>query len=715
MSPHHQALQIRERMFSTASSVGESSVTRGVATAFLKVLMERGYELTPAARLTESDASVAFVNATITPHKQSLARGDRIGALCHYQPCFRAHGEKPWLFAFGMIGLLADVECTEDLERIADDTHVATLAALGNPSPDRLHVLVDARDEDLRDAVGKAAAAHGGTLHVLTNSTVGTRWKYGEDSPLRGRGITYYYRRPDIGCDTDCPPDCGCPRWQPLSNLIVVTNGERQYAEVGFGVEVTAAIPYGPNAFSLPELASRVDMATAAGLPAESAADVVNLFRGVAMLVEDGVRLTGKGPGSVARKFVLRLLDLLDRALGVEGGEQLMTRFGATRQLLEVLRAERERRERAMAGNLRSALVLLDRKPHTTDSELRATYGVSADQAQRLRSTRRRPPRLTEGDTITVISPSWRGGAVFPDRAARGVADLSARTGLMVVTPPGPDRDPASRTARAQEFNDALRDPSTQGMLWMTGGLAAAELLPLIDYETFGACPKVLCGYSDATVLHHALYTRTGATTFYGPALLSQFAENGGTPELTMRSFTDLTMGGWSGRYPSAVEVIEEFVDWAEPVRTRNAVHARPRTVLRAGVAQGPLLPGCLPSALQLLGTPWLPDYSGHVLALELSDDNGYGPGHASRDLWQLHHAGLLEGISGLVLGRPRLWSDEQRAQLDRIVLDVCHGSSFPIVTEFEFGHTDPVLTLPTGVPVELLGDQLFLLEPAVR
>ncbi|WP_143568839.1 MULTISPECIES: S66 family peptidase [Streptomyces] len=715
-TPSQTQQAIRQRMFATASSVGGSPATRGVATAFLDALTERGYELTPAARLTEADSSVTFVNATITPHKQALARGGRIGSICHYQPCFRAHGEHPWLFAFGMVGLLADVEGPDDLDRIAEDTHLATLAALGHPPVDRLHILIDSRDTDLQDSVGRAAALHGGVLHVLPDSTVGTRWTYGSDSPLTGRGITYYYRRPDVGCEPQCRPDCRCPRWQPLSNLIVVHNGERRYAEVGFGTEVTAAIPYGPNAFSLPEIADRVAMATGAGLADDAAADAVNLFRAVTMLVEDGARLSGKGPGSVVRKFVLRLLDLLDGTLGVEGGERLLARFGATRQLFDVLTAERRRREAAMADNLRAALFMLDRNPGTTDAELRSTYGVSEGQAHRLRQTRLRPPRLKAGDGVTVVSPSWRGGEVFPQRAARGAADLTARTGLRVsISSVKPGLCPESRAGRAEEFNRAVQDPATRAILWMIGGLTASELLPLIDYEAFGARPKVLCGYSDATVLHHALYARTGATTFYGPALLSQFAENGGTPELTMDSFAELTMRGWTGRFPTASEVIEEFVDWADDSRPRRAVPALPRKALRPGLAQGPLLAGCVPSALQLLGTPWLPDYRGHVLAFEFTDDNGYGPGQAARDLWQLRHAGLLDGVEGLVLGRPRGWSDAQREQLERIVLDVCHGTAFPIVTEFEFGHTDPVLTLPTGVPVELDNTTLTLLEPSVR
>jgi muramoyltetrapeptide carboxypeptidase LdcA involved in peptidoglycan recycling len=532
---------------------------------------------------------------------------------------------------------------------------------------------------------------------------------------MSGRGITYYYRRPDVGCATECRPDCRCARWQPLSNFILVQSGTRRYAEVGFGVEITAAIPFGPDSYSLPEIAGRVAAARGAGLGEQQAYDLVNLYRGLALLVESGARPAGKGPGSIVRKHLLRLLELL-APLTPAAHDALLEHLGASAEFRATADAEAERRARTMARNLKAAASALGRRPDLPDEDIRATYGLTAEQVHELRQERLRPRRLRKGDLVTVVSPSWAGAAVFPERAARGARDLAERTGLRVAAaPPVPGRAPGSRQARAEEFNAALRDPEVRGVLWMIGGLTAAELLDLIDHEAFAADPKVLCGYSDATVLHHALYARTGITTFYGPAVLSEFAETGGAPDYTLRSFTDVTMNGWSGEYPRSAEVFDEFVDWAGDDRARTSEAARPRTVLRPGTGQGPLLAGCVPSALQLLGTPWMPDWSGHVVALEFTNDDGYGPSHAARDLWQLRHAGVLDAVNGLVLGRPRQWSAGQREDLDRILLEVCHGLAFPVVTEFEFGHTDPVLTLPVGVPAELAGDGLRLLEPAVR
>lgn len=700
-------------LFDTSSSVAESEATRATVVDFLTVLTDRGYRLTPPVPVGEGDETVHFVNASSTPFKRAVADQERIGRICHYQPCFRAHGERPWLFAFGMTGLLADLDDVADLERVAEDSHLATLAGVPDHRADRLHVLVDERDEDLVDVVATAASRHGGTLHVVADPQVSTRWEYGAGYPQRGRGITYYYRRPAVGCDVECRPDCACDRWQPLSNLIVIESGERQYAEVGFGVEITAAIPHGANAFALPEIDTRVLAAMDAGLEPGAAADAVNLFRGVALLEESGVEPAAKGAGSVARTFQGRLLDLL--AAG-EDRQALLEAWGATSSLRTRLEDEHVRRTTLRESNVRAATRALRRSPATTEAQLRETFGLSEDQLRELRPRHRLPRRLEPGGTVAVVSPSWQGADIFPERARRGMADLASWSGMQVSEAPfDHGLVPGSREARADQLNRALRDPGVDAVVWMIGGVAASQLLDLVDYEAFASGPKVLCGYSDATVLHHALYARTGVVTFYGPAVLSEFAETGGTLDFTRESFLDVVARGWSGAFPRSGEVYDEFVEWGGDDRARVAEAAPARTVLRPGTGSGPLLAGCLQSSLQLIGTPWQPDYASHVLALELADDGAYGPAQAARDLWQLQQAGLLDDLEGLVLGRPRLWSEQDRLALDAVVREVCHATTFPIVTEFEFGHTDPVLTLPVGHLVQLSDDELTMSEPAVR
>ncbi|WP_052299172.1 hypothetical protein [Thermaerobacter marianensis] len=55
---------------------------------------------------------------------------------------------------------------------------------------------------------------------------------------------------------------------------------------------------------------------------------------------------------------------------------------------------------------------------------------------------------------------------------------------------------------------------------------------------------------------------------------------------------------------------------------------------------------------------------------------------------------------------------------LDEIVLRAVRGYDFPVAADFDFGHTDPMFTLPLGVRARLEAApaqaRLFLLEAAV-
>ena len=75
---------------------------------------------------------------------------------------------------------------------------------------------------------------------------------------------------------------------------------------------------------------------------------------------------------------------------------------------------------------------------------------------------------------------------------------------------------------------------------------------------------------------------------------------------------------------------------------------------------------------------------------------------------------------AGLLVGRARGYSDEAKAALDEMIVDTVvrqfGATHLTIVTNMDFGHTDPQLILPLGVLAELdPSEQSFrLLEPAV-
>ncbi len=65
--------------------------------------------------------------------------------------------------------------------------------------------------------------------------------------------------------------------------------------------------------------------------------------------------------------------------------------------------------------------------------------------------------------------------------------------------------------------------------------------------------------------------------------------------------------------------------------------------------------------------------------------------------LMDYENMGVLHDISGLLVGRPTGYSPSQKQELDQVLLERTKQFDFPIVTNMDFGHTAPQLTLPIG------------------
>lgn len=46
-----------------------------------------------------------------------------------------------------------------------------------------------------------------------------------------------------------------------------------------------------------------------------------------------------------------------------------------------------------------------------------------------------------------------------------------------------------------------------------------------LEYSLIRSHPKIFCGYSDITLLHHAIFTHLSLQTFYGPIAVAEFGQ----------------------------------------------------------------------------------------------------------------------------------------------------------------------------------------------
>ena len=186
------------------------------------------------------------------------------------------------------------------------------------------------------------------------------------------------------------------------------------------------------------------------------------------------------------------------------------------------------------------------------------------------------PQALLPRDTIAFISPSSRLNRLFPTRIYRA-KDALEKLGFRVKIFFDEKLTKNFHEAvlqRCSEIHNAFADPEVKAIVCTIGGLSSNELLPHLDYSLIKANPKIFCGYSDITVLHHAFFTQAGLQTFYGPAAITQFGEFPKTLDFTLSHFLKVlqSTGKPIGALPRSIEWTEEFRDW---MNGDDAVRAR--------------------------------------------------------------------------------------------------------------------------------------------
>ena len=107
---------------------------------------------------------------------------------------------------------------------------------------------------------------------------------------------------------------------------------------------------------------------------------------------------------------------------------------------------------------------------------------------------------------------------------------------------------------------------------------------------------------------------------------------------------------------------------------------------------------------LGIWGTPFMPEIrEGDILFIE---DSLLDAADQERSFAHLKLAGVFDQIGGLILGKHERFDDQGTGRrVCDILTEVIGPVNFPVLADFDCGHTHPMLTLPIGVPAELDAD----------
>lgn len=329
-----------------------------------------------------------------------------------------------------------------------------------------------------------------------------------------------------------------------------------------------------------------------------------------------------------------------------------------------------------------------------------------------------RPPRLKAGGKVRVVAPAGSMRSLPDAAVAHGIRNLE-KLGLNVEFSPQATCDHMGMAGtpeeRAEALADAFTDPTVDAVMCAWGGWNSNDLLPHLDPDALRVSPKPFIGYSDVTVLNSYLLSSAGLVSFQGPAFVT-FVHTFLMP-LEVECFRRVVM---AGEAPLRLQPSPTYVDdpyyYMHP--EEEVVEKRsPRwRVMRGGVARGVLMGGHLESLLALSGTSYWPDFEDSLLFLEV--DEAGGPSlRVLRGLRHLEQLGVFDMVRGVLLGRTPEAAGLTRGQgLPELAMAVVGGRDIPVVAEMDFGHTNPIMTLPVGVEAEVDARKkaLTLLEPGV-
>ena len=343
-----------------------------------------------------------------------------------------------------------------------------------------------------------------------------------------------------------------------------------------------------------------------------------------------------------------------------------------------------------------------------------------------------KPQKLQPGDKIATVSLSWGGPGTIPHRYQAGKQQLQDEFGLIVVEMPHTLKDEGwlhrNPQARAEDLMAAFADPTIKGIISTIGGDDSIRLLPYLDLDVIRANPKIFVGYSDTTISHLACY-KAGLVTFYGPAIMAGFAENGGMFSYMVESVRKTLFSsepiGVIAPNPDGWTV--EMLDWADPANQTRRRQLNPSTGWRflqgRSVSQGHLIGGCFEVLDWLRGTEFWPELDvsqDGILFLETSED-APSPEVVKYGLRAYAALGILHRLSGILFARPGGQTPpEDFAEYDRVLLQVVVEeaglSDLPLITGMDFGHTDPMFVLPYGIQAEIDcdGQRFEIVESAV-
>lgn len=280
-----------------------------------------------------------------------------------------------------------------------------------------------------------------------------------------------------------------------------------------------------------------------------------------------------------------------------------------------------------------------------------------------------KPKKLQKGDTIGLVSIS--GSREEPENLERAKSYFQSKGFNVVVSEnsykqhryhAGTDEE------RAEAFNNFVQDKNIDAIVCTRGGYGLLRIIDLIDYKAVRKNPKIICGYSDITILLLMILKKSRLITFHGPMADGDFGKEN-ISSITEKSFFDTLTGCLPLIFKSQNE------------SSYN------------GEVQGILWGGNLVTTASMAGLDFIPNRKFIFFTEDVSEPDY----KIDRTLTQLFNiTKFRKNICGMVIGE---FTNSDRQQYTRdVIKEFAVKYKIPCSDGFYISHGYNKYTLPVGV-----------------
>ena len=309
------------------------------------------------------------------------------------------------------------------------------------------------------------------------------------------------------------------------------------------------------------------------------------------------------------------------------------------------------------------------------------------------------PDKLQSGDDVRVIVPARSASDIDErvlDRAKVVLESLGLRVTFSKNAFSRGQRGCPTDDEKVEDLHEAFIDSNVKCVLAAIGGFNSNQLLDKINWRIIKANPKIFGGFSDITVLNHAILAKTDLITYAMP----NFYCFGLLPEsdYSVKYFQQCLFVDKPSEYTIHPAKAWYDLPWDYDEKSlRSGQLNSGVNVIQPGIASGTVLGGNLCSLNLLNGTGYFPKVTGDVVLCIEDDSYDSIPETFERNVQSLMQQSYFRQVRAILIGRFQGKSQATEDVVGDIILSKNINPSIPIIAGLDFGHTDPKFTYPVG------------------